>query len=361
MISKDRVKNTIAYIKPDRTPLDGWFTNAVMNKLKNRFDLSNDEDVLQRLGIDFRPVVMEPAEEFGSDAHWLDFIINESCFSISDYIGRPLGNDIYEDEWGIQIKLNKDGINWGYSYHPLNDLDLKKLKVPDLSSRGRMDNARVKIKKHKDKFVYAGVSTSFRRSWLLTGFSKFLEALLLDRHYVDALLNRLIEFEMQEVRMYVEAGVDMIELLGDLGSETSLFLSPELWRKIFKPGMKAVIESVKDKNVCFFMHTDGNIKEIIPDLIEIGLNILNPIQPECLDPVEIKKSFGDRLTLHGSMSLQKTLSFGNPEDVEREAEERIKKCGYNGGLILAPSNALTENIPVDNIIAFYDYVSKSQS
>ena len=99
---------------------------------------------------------------------------------------------------------------------------------------------------------------------------------------------------------------------------------------------------------------------IIPDLIEIGLNILNPIQPECIVPAEIKKSFGDRLTLHGTMSLQKTFSFGSPDDVVKEAEDRIKNCGYNGGLILAPSNALTKDIPVENIVAFYDYVQKTK-
>jgi uroporphyrinogen decarboxylase len=360
MNSKDRVRNAINHVRPDRTPLDGWFTNPVMDKLKSRFGFNDDEDVLERLGIDFRPVVIQPSKEFGSDAKWMDFIINKNAFSVSDYIGKPVGNDVYEDEWGIQIKLNKDGINWGYSYHPLHDLDLKKLKVPDLSSPGRMDEAKANIEKFKDRFVYAGVSTSFRRSWLLTGFSRFLEALLLDRAYVEGLLEKLVEFETQEVKMYTEAGVDMIELLGDLGSETSLFLSPKLWREIFKPGMKAVIESVKGRNVKFFMHTDGNIKDIIPDLIEIGLDILNPIQPECMDPVQIKKSFGDKLTLHGSMSLQKTLSFGNPADAEKEAEDRIKKCGYDGGLILAPSNALTENIPVDNIVAFYDYVRNSE-
>jgi len=357
--SKERVKNAINHIKPDRTPLDGWFTSNVMVNLKNCLGVNEDEDVLQKLGIDFRPVVMAPARDFGSDAKWMDFIINKSSFSISDYIGRPVGVNVYEDEWNVQIKLNPDGTNWGYCYHPLNDLDLNKLKVPDLKSPGRMDRVKERVEKFQDKFVYAGVSTSFRRSWLLTGFSKFLEALLLERSYINKLLERLVEFETEEVKIYTDAGVDMIELLGDLGSETSLFLSPALWREIFKPGMKAVIDSAKGNNVKFFMHTDGNIQEIIPDLIEIGLNILNPIQPECIDPVVIKRLFGDRLTLHGSMSLQKTFSFGKPEDVIREARDRIEKCGYNGGLILAPSNALTENIPVDNIIAFYNYVCQS--
>jgi len=355
MSSKERVINTINHIKPDRTPLDGWFTNDIMDKLKSYFGFTDDESVLQRLGIDFRPVVMESAKDF-SNAKWMDFIINKNTFSISDYIGKPVGENVYEDEWGVQIKLNKDGVNWGYSYHPLNDLDLKKLKVPDISSYERLGNAKERIAKFKDKFIYAGVSTCFRRGWLLTGFSKFLEALLLNRGYIDELLDRLVEFEIEEIKMYIDSGVDMIELLGDLGSEESLFISPKLWREIFKPRMKKVIDSVKRENVYFFLHTDGNIVEIIPDLIEIGLNILNPIQPECMNPATIKKLYGDKLTLHGTMSLQKTFSFGRPEDVVEEAKDRIKKCGYNGGLILAPSNALTKNIPVENIVTFYDYI-----
>lgn len=357
--SKERVINAVNHIKPDRTPLDGWLTNDVMNDLKKYLDINDDEEVLQRLGIDFRPVVMEPAKEFG-DAKWMDFIINKNTLSVSDYIGKPVGDNVYEDEWGIQIKLNKDGVNWGYSRHPLSDFDIKKLKVPKLSTYDRLDTAKERIQKFKDKFVYAGVSTCFRRGWLLTGFSQFLEALLINRDYINELLDRLVEFEIEEVKMYADAGVNMIELLGDLGSEVSLFLSPTLWREIFKPRMKKVIESVKDKDVYFFLHTDGNISEIIPDLIEIGLNILNPIQPECIVPAEIKKSFGDRLTLHGTMSLQKTFSFGSPDDVVKEAEDRIKNCGYNGGLILAPSNALTKDIPVENIVAFYDYVQKTK-
>ena len=358
MNSREKVMTTIHHRRPDRIPLDGWFSRNTWLKLKRYFNALNDEVILERLGIDFRPVIMYPGPDFRKDSKFLKFVAEDTNFSCSDYICRQVGDGLYEDEWGVQIKLNKDGINWTYTYHPLQDLSLKKLKIPDLSETGRFDDAKKRVKKLGDKFIYGGVSTCFRRGWLLTGFTRFLETLLLDRQFIEKLLDQLIEFEIKEVKMYADAGVNMIEFLGDLGTEESLFLSPKLWREIFKPGMKSVIESVRGKNLFFFLHTDGNIEEIIPDLIEIGINILNPIQPECMDPFKIKKKYGDKLTLHGTMSLQKTLSFGTPDDVRMEAKSRIENCGYNGGLILAPSNVLTNDIPIENIIAFYDYVKE---
>lgn len=356
MNSKERVIKTINHKKPDRVPLDGWFNSRLWANLKDHFKLSDDEDILERLGIDLRPVVMDPAPDFRKDSEFLDFVVEEASFSGSDYICRKVDERLYEDEWGIQIKLNEDEINWSYTYHPLGDLSLKHLRIPDLSAPGRLDRAKKKIDHCRDKFVFAGVSTCFRRGWLLTGFTKFLEAQLLDRTFVEKLLDPLLEFEIKEVKMYVDLGVNMIELLGDLGTEESLFLSPELWREIFKPRMKAVIDSVKKSDVYFFLHSDGNIEEIIPDLIEIGINVLNPIQPECMDTSKIKEKYGEKLTLHGTMSLQRTLAFGTPDDVIKEAKSRIEDCGYNGGLVLAPSNVLTDDIPIENIVTFYDYV-----
>ncbi len=121
-----------------------------------------------------------------------------------------------------------------------------------------------------------------------------------------------------------------------------------------------MIGSNKKEGVYFYLHSDGNILEIIPDLIDAGLNILNPIQPECMEPKEIKAKFGDKITLHGTMSLQKTFSHGTTEDIKNEVADRIKECGYNGGLILAPSNSFTSDIPLENIIYFYDLVRENK-
>ena len=98
---------------------------------------------------------------------------------------------------------------------------------------------------------------------------------------------------------------------------------------------------------------------MIPDLIEIGFNIINPIQPECMDPVKIKKMYGDRITLHGTISLQKTLPFVTPEEVRKEVLSRIKECGYNGGLILAPANVINADVPIENILMLYNTARKT--
>ncbi len=358
MNSKQRVLRTLQHEQPDRVPLDGWFTQSSWEAVREHYQERDDERILHKLGIDFRPIVMEPAPAFRQQAQPLEFIVHGATFSCADYIAREIGDRLYEDEWGVQIQLHVDGKNWGYAYHPLHDLTLDNLHIPDVSAPGRFAKAQEIVTRQPNAFIYAGVSTCFRRGWLLTGFTNFLEAILTDRRFVEALLDQLLAYHIAEATALIEVGADMIELLGDLGTEESLFLAPRLWRDLFKPRMKALIDSKKRKNpnVYVFLHSDGMIEPIIPDLIDIGLDILNPIQPECMDPFRIKTLFGNRLTLHGTLSLQKTLRFGSPEDVVGEARSRIEKCGGSGGLVLAPSNVFTEDIPVENIIALYEFV-----
>ena len=170
------------------------------------------------------------------------------------------------------------------------------------------------------------------------------------------LLDILFEFYFELVKKYVDLGVDIIELGGDLGTEASMMISPDLWREIFKPRLKKIITGNKKEGVYFYLHSDGNILPIIPDLMEIGIDILNPIQPECMDPERIKEQFGKKLTLHGTMSLQKTFALGNKKDIRNEVLNRIRCCGEDGGLVLAPSNAFTEDISIENILYFYDFI-----
>jgi uroporphyrinogen decarboxylase len=356
--SRERFFATVSHKRPDRVPLDGWFTPAAWDKLRSFFGTDEDEKILEELGIDFRSVYMEPAPGLRENANFLGTI--GKGFPMADYVVKKVGPRTYEDEWGVRIEVDEAGLNWHYSYHPLQkNMDLAELRVPEITAQGRFDNARNQLSKWKDRYIItAGVSTLFRKGWLLCGFCNFLEALMLKREFMEKLLDRLLDFTIQEVKGYLEAGVDVIQLGGDLASEQSLFISPKMWREIFKPREKEIIDSVKNKDVFSFLHSDGNIEEIIRDLVEIGIDILNPIQPECLDPVKVKNQYGDIITLHGTMSLQRTLTFGTAEDVKQEVRQRIDECGYNGGLILAPSNFFTADTPIENIITFYNYAKE---
>ena len=361
MNSRERLIKTVNHQLPDRIPLDGWFLESVIDNLKQHLKLNTVEEILKRLSIDFRTTCMEPDESMKSEFQY--FKKMGLSIPIDDYYVKKVNDSEFEDEWGVRIAISgTEDLDWRYSYHPLNidgKLTFANLRIPEINTGKRFEKVKTDIKKYgNDYAIAAGVSTLFRKSWILCGFSRFLEALYTDRGFIERLLDKLEDFYMQLVGTYVEMGVDIIEFGGDLGTEQSLMISPQLWRDIFKPRLKKIIQANKHEDVYFYLHTDGNIISIIPDLIEIGFDILNPIQPECMDPKMIKENFGKLLTLHGTMSLQKTFALGSRKDLKNEILDRIKNCGQNGGLVLSPSNAFTIDIPVESIVFFYDFVSE---
>jgi len=132
-----------------------------------------------------------------------------------------------------------------------------------------------------------------------------------------------------------------------------MLIAPEQWQQIFKPRMANFISTLREINpdIKIAYHSDGNIYQIIPDLIEIGVDVLNPIQPACMDPAKVKKDFGDKLCFWGTMDEQQTLPFGTPADVEREVKERLKTVGRGGGLIIGPTHHVQLDTPLENFWA----------
>lgn len=131
-------------------------------------------------------------------------------------------------------------------------------------------------------------------------------------------------------------------------------LSPQIWRRYFKPRLKTWLQEVRREGDIYFMfHSDGDMEPVFGDVVEIGFDVINPIQPECMDVVAIKRRFGDQVCLHGTISCQRTLPYGTPEDVEAEVRQRIDCCGRDGGFILSPSNTITPDVSLENILALY--------
>jgi uroporphyrinogen decarboxylase len=159
-------------------------------------------------------------------------------------------------------------------------------------------------------------------------------------------------------QQFAAADVDLLVLGDDIATQRGLMMSLPMWRRIFKPRLRQIIRAAKaiKPDLLIFYHSDGNVWDAIPDLIETGVQVLNPVQPECMNPAEVKRVFGDRLACFGTVSVQRTMPLGTPDDVRAEVRERIQTVGRQGGLLLAPAHVLQPDTPWENVVAFFEAV-----
>jgi uroporphyrinogen decarboxylase len=199
----------------------------------------------------------------------------------------------------------------------------------------------------------------YETCWYLRGQEQLLLDLYDNPDLAVALLDTVNNTMMESARRLAQAGVDIMHLGDDVGSQRAMLMAPDLWRKWFKPRLADVIRCAKEikPDILVFFHSDGYIEPVIPDLIEVGVDILNPIQPECMDPAALKQQYGDRLAFWGTIGTQTTMPHGTPEEVRRVVRERIATCGPEG-LLLAPTHVLEPDVPWDNIEAFVEAVEE---
>lgn len=195
----------------------------------------------------------------------------------------------------------------------------------------------------------------------MRGLTELLMDFMDNQNFAAFLLDKITERRVFMAKKFTRAGVDMVLLGDDVGMQDRMIMSPQTWRTWLKPRLAKVIQSAKSVNpeVFIFYPSDGNIEDIIPDLIEVEVEVLNPVQPECMDPGEIKKKYGDKLSFWGTIGTQTTMPFGTPEEVKREIRTRIQSVGKNGGLVIAPTHILEPDVPWENIIAFVKGVKES--
>lgn len=200
----------------------------------------------------------------------------------------------------------------------------------------------------------------FEAAWRLRGLENFLLDLMERPDWADYLLDRLTALARRNAEALAFADVDVLSLDDDVGMPGTMFISPALWRRFFKPRLAAIIDAARvikpDLRVLY--HSDGHIEPIVGDLIEIGVNALNPLQPEHMDAVRIRQTHGLRLALWGTVGRQTSFSFGTPEGIRLEVKERIDTLG-RAGLILCPAYDIDEpDIPWENVAAFLDAVER---
>jgi len=195
---------------------------------------------------------------------------------------------------------------------------------------------------------------------VLRGQEAFMMDLCDEPEFAEALVEKVSGVTLSMCLAAVHNGVDVVACYDDFGMQTGLQISPQHWRRYIKPGWKRIWDAVRkaSPSVIIFLHSCGGIEGIIPDLIEIGLDVLHPIQPETMDVYKVCAKYQEDIAIWGTVSCQQTMPLGTPGDIDQEIKERVQRIGSRGGFVLSPANVLGPEVPLENVTAFIQAARK---
>lgn len=208
----------------------------------------------------------------------------------------------------------------------------------------------------QDKVAVGWVGHMYEDSWQIRGYEQFLMDMMTQPEWCEYILDKVTERNIFNATAAAKAGANFIMTGDDVANQNAMMFSVEQWRKFIKPRWAKVYSAAKEikPDIQIWYHSDGNIIEIIDELIEIGVTILNPVQPECLDLVAVKKQYGDKIVMDGTIGTQTTMPFGTADDVKNTIKNNVSNLGYDGALILSPTHILEPEVPMENIEAFVE-------
>ena len=259
--------------------------------------------------------------------------------------------DLYGAVWRL------DRRPWHLEQPPLAEPSLEGYTFPEPERFFRpewKERARKTCEENGDSFLMAGLGWGlFEVSWNLRGFENVMMDTVAEPDFYEELLDRLTELYLAFVEYTADLPVDAIMFGDDWGDQRGVIIGPERWRRFFKPRWAKIYQAAHDSGKAVISHCCGSIVDIIPDVIEIGLDVLESVQPEAvgMSPYELKKQWGDKLTLWGGLGSQSTIPFGTPEQIKEEVGRLCAEMGKGGGYILSPAKALQPETPTQNAVA----------
>jgi uroporphyrinogen decarboxylase len=332
---RERVLQAIRHEQPDRVPWHFTFTAPARKKAESHYGPGNLDGILGNHLAPYRP-------------H--SFFLQEV---------RP---GYWRDEFGVvwNRTVDKD-IGVVDDYH-LKSRSLAGYTFPDPHDPKRYEKLPGFIAANSDRFRYVSIAYSlFERAWSLRGMADLMVDMIEAPQFVDELLDAITDYNCGLLEEVLRYDIDCVRLGDDWGQQHGLIFGGRLWRRFIKPRLARMYGMVKQSGKAVMIHSCGRVQELFPELIELGLDIFNPFQPEVMDPYEIKKQFGNQLTFFGGMSVQKLLPFGTPQQIRDEACRLMDQIGRGGGFIIAPSHDMPGDIPIENMVAFIETVRNGGS
>ena len=357
--SKERMQIAMEHKEPDKVPFQATFVPEVDKILRKKY-AKEIKDIKGKTTEKYQGMT-ELDILFGHDMLLLTYGISTGYY-------RDTDSETYFDEWGIKWKkipyITKNGTGFYTEIveFPLADDNKIDSYIPPDPDKEDMGYAEEVIKNYGKSHYICGIidCSIFEALKYLRGISQSLIDVVANKDIAHKVMDMSVDYHLKLGYKLIERGADLLWLADDLGGEHKLMMSPAVFREMVKPKMGYMIDSLKkkNKNIKIAFHSDGYIEPIIDDLIEAGVDLLNPVQPESMDPAFIKKKYGGKIGLWGTVSTQQTLPFGTADDVIKEVRDRIRTCGPGGGFLLAPTHNIQLDVPFENIEAFYKAVKE---
>lgn len=341
MLSRERVEKAINHEKPDRVPT--FFRRYCPSP---EYRLSEEKENFINNIVDVGPYVSFSSLKKNSS----------SCNS----------DNITYDELGIGIR--KVGLYWERCFFPLAEIDdpreIDKYPWPDVTDKKRVAGLRDEAIKiiNSNKILpamgsWGGSTGIFEISWYMMGMEKFLMSCHDNVPLIEALLDKQLELHIglwENILQEIGDIIDMACTGDDLGTQSNLLISPSMYRNLIKPRQRELIKRIKSlTDAKVYYHSCGAIEPLIQDLIDIGVDILDPVQPLALNTKDIKNKYGDDIVFYGGIDTQKVLPYGTKDEVRDEVLRRFEDMGINGGAILGPAHWIQPDVPWENIETMY--------
>ena len=282
---------------------------------------------------------------------------DSSFTAMTEIVALPVREEgqCFEDEYGARFRR---GSTLHLERPALAGPNLAGYTFPDLTTDAHFAHLDGWTQTHASRFRIAQLGMLFwERTWFMRGMQEIMMDFSTNPGFVEELLDGLAEVCMGVIDRLLSDYGDRIDAFGwseDYGTETSLMMSPDTWRRFIKPRLTRMCERVRLGGKKVYLHSCGHVRPIIADIVEAGVNMLQPLQPEAMDIFEIKRTFGRDLCLMGGISTQHLLPFGTPEDVRNTVGECLERMAAGGGYIMAPAKSIMPGVPLANACALID-------
>ena len=333
-------------------PVDFWLCDSQIDAFREKF---GHVDYESWFNLSHRRIEMEVKRNY---ANGFDLFKREI-----------LPSDTKFDEYGIgHSKGSELAFHMTRMHHPLKGADLNEIidyPYPTLDPKGRAEMGKAAAALHDEGLASLAFMqmTVWEASWYLRSMEELMMDMMMEDERAAALLEKITEFACAKAGAYAEAGIDILSLGDDIGTQSSIMIDVGLWEKWMKPRLSRVIDTARNikPDILIFYHSCGYITPFIDQLIEVGVDILNPIQPECMEFDEIHDRFGEQVSFWGTIGTQQVLPFGTAEEVRLESLSRLQKCGDKGGICLGPTHMVEPEVPWENLLAIKEAISEYES